>query len=284
MHIQLMADGGADIPKRLLNILDVKMVPLYVYIQEKEYKTGITIDTETFNQKMEESEELPKSSAPGPMDFYESYRQVNPDVPIIMFSLSANLSVTYDNAIMAKEMLLKEEPNRQIEVTNSKTASVGIALLIHAAKQQIEQGSTFEEVVAYVHAQIKKTNTLFVLKTLENLILGGRLDRVKGTVAKYLNTKLLMHGNDSGSIEVTEKVRGNKKSIRRFIEQIGEHAQSFENKVIMMSHCNAEDRAKTVLADIQEKYAFKDAYLAEMGPLSSTYAGKGGLVISFFKD
>src|SRR5699024_1504778 len=238
MHIQLMADGGADIPKRLLNILDVKMVPLYVYIQEKEYKTGITIDTETFNQKMEESEELPKSSAPSPMDFYESYRQVDSDVPIIMFSLSANLSVTYDNAIMAKDMLLKEEPDRQlekeyktgitidtetfnqkmeeseelpkssapspmdfyesyrqvdsdvpiimfslsanlsvtydnaimakdmllkeepdrqIEVINSKTASVGIALLIHAAKQQIEQGSTFEEVVAYVHAQIKKT-------------------------------------------------------------------------------------------------------------------------------
>src|SRR5699024_8032055 len=104
--------------------------------------------------------------------------------------------------------------------------------------------------------------TLFVLKTLENLILGGRVDRVKGTVAKYLNTKLLMHGNEEGSIAVTEKVRGNKKSIRRFIEQIEEQAQTFENKVIMMSHCIAEDRAKTVLSNIQEKYAFKVAYLA----------------------
>src|SRR5699024_2846222 len=165
MHIQLMADGGADIPKRLLNILDVKMVPLYVYIQEKEYKTGITIDTETFNQKMEESEELPKSSAPGPMDFYESYRQVDPDVPIIMFSLSANVSVTYDNAIMAKDMLLNEELDCKIAVINTKTASVGIALLIHGSKQQIEQRSTYEEFVEYVHATITKTNTLFVLKT-----------------------------------------------------------------------------------------------------------------------
>src|SRR5699024_4185924 len=194
-------------------------------------------------------------------DFYESFSRLVLDVPIIMFILSANLSVTYDNAIMTKDMLLKEEPDRQIEVINSKTASVGIALLIHAAKQQIEQGSTFEEVVAYAHAQIKKTNTLLVLKTLENLILGGRLDSVKGTVAIYLYTKFVTDGNDSGSIEVRVKVRGNKRSISRFIEQVGALAQSFDNQVIMMSHCNAEDRSKIVLADIQEKYAFKDAYL-----------------------
>lgn len=284
MHIQLMADGAADIPEHAMEMLDVKMVPLYVYIQGEEYKTGVTIDTETFYQKMEDSEELPKSSAPSPVDFYEAYKQIDGDVPIIMLSLSQNLSATYDNAITAKNMLLKEEPDREIEVINSKTASVGIAVLLHAAKQQIEQGSSFQEVVTHIHEQIKKTNTLFVLKTLENLILGGRLDRVRGTVAKYLNTKLLMHGSEEGTIEVTEKVRGNKKSIRRFVQQIGEHVQTFENKVIMMSHCNAEERARTVLADIQEKYAFKAAHLTEMGPLSSTYAGKGGLVISFFKD
>lgn len=284
MHIQLMADGAADIPEHAMEMLDVKMVPLYVYIQGEEYKTGVTIDTETFYQKMEDSEELPKSSAPSPVDFYEAYKQIDGGVPIIMLSLSQNLSATYDNAITAKNMLLKEEPDREIEVINSKTASVGIAVLLHAAKQQIEQGRSFQEVVTHIHEQIKKTNTLFVLKTLENLILGGRLDRVRGTVAKYLNTKLLMHGSEEGTIEVTEKVRGNKKSIRRFVQQIGEHVQTFENKVIMMSHCNAEERARTVLADIQEKYAFKAAYLTEMGPLSSTYAGKGGLVISFFKD
>ncbi|QKY71789.1 DegV family protein [Lentibacillus sp. CBA3610] len=284
MHIQLMTDGGADIPKRLSDLLNVKVVPLYLYFQNQEYRAGVTIDLETFYQKMTESDELPRSSSPSPNDFYDAYKQVDPNTPIIMLSLSEGLSVTYENAVLGKNMVLEEEPERQIEVINSKTASCGLALLLHEAKSKIEENYSYQQLVEHLHERVEQTSSLFVLKTLENLIRGGRLDRVKGTIAKTLNIKPLMRGSDEGTIEVTEKVRGDKKSIRRFIEQIGEYTKDFEDKIIAMSHCNAESRASKVLSEIKNKYPFKDAYLAEMGPLIATYAGEGGLVISFFKD
>lgn len=78
--------------------------------------------------------------------------------------------------------------------------------------------------------RIENTITLFILKTLENVIKGGRLDKVKGALAKTLNIKLLMKASEIGAVEVTEKVRGNKKSIRRFVDQIGEYAHSFEDR------------------------------------------------------
>ncbi|TFJ92069.1 DegV family protein [Lentibacillus salicampi] len=284
MHIQLMTDGGADVPKRLHDALDIKVVPLYLHFGNEEYKAGVTIDLETFYQKMAEADELPRSSAPNPNDFYEAYKQVDPEKPIIMLSLSKGLSVTYDNAVLGKNMLLEEEPDRKIEVINSKTASCGLALLLHEAKTKMDENYTYESLVDHLYERIDQTNSLFVLKTLENLIRGGRLDRVKGTIAKTLNIKPLMRGSDEGTIEVTEKVRGNKKSLRRFVEQIGEYSRNFENKVITMTHCNAENRAKKVLASIRDKYPFKDAYLTDMGPLIANYAGEGGLVISFFKS
>ncbi|WP_090236376.1 DegV family protein [Lentibacillus halodurans] len=284
MHIQLMTDGGADIPKRLSNALDIKVVPLYLHFRDQEYKAGVTIDLETFYQEMAQSDDLPRSSAPSPNDFYEAYKQVDPNTPIIMLSLSKGLSSTYENAVVGKNMLLEEEPGRQIEVINSKTASCGLALLLHEAKTKINENDTYEQLVEHLHERIEQTSTLFVLKTLENLILGGRLDRVKGTIAKTLNIKPLMRASDEGTIEVTEKVRGDKKSIRRFVEQIGEYTKDFEDKVLSMSHCNSEGRAKKVLEEIRNKYPFKDAYLTEMGPLIATYAGEGGLVISFFKN
>ncbi len=285
MNIQLMTDGGADIPKRLDEALDIIVVPLYLHFKDEQYKTGVTIDLETFNKKMKESEELPRSSAPSPNDFYEAYKQVDPNTPIIMLSLTKGLSVTYENAVLAKTMLLDEEPDRKIEVINTKTASCGIALLLHEAKVKIEENYSYDQLVNHLNGLIEDTTTLFVLKTLENLVRGGRLDKVKGTIAKTLNIKLLMKASDDeGNIEVTEKVRGDKKSIRRFVEQIGEYTKDFEDKVISMTHCNAEERANKVLAEIRQNYPFKDAYLTEMGPLISTYAGDGGLVISFFKD
>lgn len=284
MNIQLMTDGGADIPNLISDNLDVIIVPLYLHFKDGQYKSGETIDLPTFYKKIKESHELPRSSAPSPSDFYEAYKRVDPTKPIIMLSLTKGLSSTYDNAVTGKNMLLEEEPNRLIEVINTKTASCGQALLLYEAHKKIQENVSFEQLVTHLYERIEQTSTLFVLKTLENLVLGGRLDKVKGAIAKTLNIKLLMRASEEGSIEVTEKVRGDKKSIRRFIEQIGEYTKNVEDKIITMTHCNDEERAKGVLAEITKRYPFKEAFLTETGPLISTYGGEGAIVISFFND
>ncbi|WP_010098120.1 DegV family protein [Ornithinibacillus scapharcae] len=284
MTIQLMTDGGADIPKELLAATDINVIPLYLNFKDQQYKSGVELDLEKFYKKIEETKELPRSAAPSPNDFYEGYKQVEADKPIIMISLSGGLSSTYENAVAARDMILEEEPHRKIEVINTKTASCGQALLLFEAYEMIQKGNSFEKIVEHLHHMVKQTATLFVLQTLENLVLGGRIDKLKGTLAKTLNIKLLMKASEEGTIEVTEKVRGEKKSIRRFVDQLGEYAKTFEDKVLVMTHCNAKERAKSVLAEIKAKYNFKETYVTETGPLISTYGGEGALVISFFKD
>jgi DegV family protein with EDD domain len=279
-----MADGGADIPKHLIDRSQITIIPLYLHFSDEQQRSDLSVNLTEFLQKIKDKKELPRSAAPSPNDFYHAFKGVDASKPILMLSLSHGLSSTYENAIAGKSMLLEEYPNRTIEVINTKTASCGIALLLQEATDQLEAGYTFHSLVEHLHNCVERMTTLFILKTLENLILGGRLDKVKGTIAKTLNIKLLMKGNNAGEIEVSEKVRGDKKSIRRFIEQIEQYTTHFEDKVISISHCNAEARAKNVLDEICNKYAFKDALLTETGPLISTYGGEGALVVSFFKD
>ncbi|MYL51254.1 DegV family EDD domain-containing protein [Halobacillus litoralis] len=285
MTIQLIIDGGGDLPHGMMEKHSIHYVPLNLHFGDEHYKTGETIDLPTFYKKLKESEELPRSSSPSPNDFYEKYKQIDADDEILVLALTQGLSSTYESAVMGKDMLLEEEPNRKIAVLNTKTASCGIALLVNEATARMEEGYNFEELISHMEERIEKTTTLFILKTLENVIKGGRLDKVKGALAKTLNIKLLMKASDEeGAVEVTEKVRGNKKSLRRFVEQIGEYASNLEDRVIAMSHCNDEERGKKVLDSIKERYNFKDSLFMETGPLISTYAGEGGLVIAFFKD
>lgn len=284
MHIQLMTDSGTDIPKEISDLYDIKVVPLYLHFSDGQYKSGVDLDTQSYHQKVKELGELPQSAAPSPNDFYEAYKEVDPSSPILMLSLSAGLSSTYENAVAGKDLLLEEEPNRKIEVINTKTTSCGPSLLLHEAITKIKDGYDFVTLVDYIQEKTNYTTSLFVLKTLDNLVQGGRLDKLRGKIAKTLNVKLLMRGSDEGTIEVSEKVRGEKKSIRRFIDQIGEYTKEFENKIITMTHCNDESRAKNVLSMIREKYPFKDAYLTDMGPLIANYGGDGAIVIAFFND
>jgi len=284
MSIQLMIDGGADIPKRLSETLNLQIVPLYLHFSDGEFKSEGNSSITKFYKKVTQLKELPRSAAPSPNDFYEAYRNIDASVPIIMLSISSGLSSTYENAVAGKKMLLEEEPDRLIEVIDTKTASCGVALLLHEAGAKIKEDYSFEALAEHLRERVEQTTSLFVLKTLENLVLGGRLDKVRGKIASTLNVKLLMRGSEEGTIEVTDKVRGEKKSIRRFIDQIEDYVKNPSDKIITMSHGNDETRAKKILSEIRSKFPFKDAYVTEMGPLISTYGGEGALVIAFFKD
>ncbi|MGP4071485.1 DegV family protein [Piscibacillus sp. B03] len=284
MDFQLMVDGGADLSKETIERFNIKIVPLNIHFEDAEYKAGEDLDLQTFYNKMSEAEELPKTSASSPNDFYDAFKEVDPEIPILMLALTKNLSATYQNAVLGKEMLLDEEPNRKIEIINTKTASSGIALLANEAiKLKLEQVD-FKEITEKLKGYVEKTTTLFSLKTVENLIKGGRLDKMRGTIAKTLNIKLLMKASEEGTIEVTEKVRGEKKALRRLVDQIGDYSKSLEGKTIALAHSNCEEKAKKVLATIREKYQPEEEMLVEMGPLIATHAGESALVLSFLED
>ncbi len=282
LNIQLMTDGGADIPIELTEKTNITIVPLYLRFGNQEYQTGKDLDAQTFHDKIKEFKQVPKSSAPSPNDFYETFKKAEADKPILMISMSKALSSTYENALIAKKQILDEEPSREIAIINAKTASCGIGLLIHEAQKKLNENYDFKSLVSHLEEKVEDMSTLFILKSLNNLILGGRLDRVKGAIAKTLNIKLLLKASEEGAVEVSEKIRGNKRALKRFIDQIEEYVTNVEDKTIVMTHTNAPEYGRTVLNKILERYPFKEAYLTETGPLISTYADDGGLVISFF--
>lgn len=284
MSIQLMVDGGADLPKGFIEKFNIKVIPLNIHFKEETYKASVDLTIEEFYNKMKDANDLPKTSAPSPNEFYEAFKQVDPNTPILLLSLSKNISATYQNANIGKDMLLEEEPSRQIEIINTKTASSGIALLLNEAIKIKMKQINYKDLVDQIKQYVEKTTTLFSLVTVDNLIKGGRLDKFRGAIAKTLNIKLLMKASDEGEIGVTEKVRGEKKSIRRLIEQIGDYIETLEHKTIALAHSNCEDKAKSIIESIKERYKPKETLMMDMGPLIATYAGEGGIVISFLED
>src|SRR5699024_8625239 len=98
--------------------------------------------------------QLPQPEAPIPNDFYESYKKVDTARPIVMLSLTKGLSSTYENAVTGKNMLLEEAPDRKIEVINTKTASCGLALLLHEANKKINDAYSYEALVEHLHKYV----------------------------------------------------------------------------------------------------------------------------------
>ncbi|NIK11951.1 DegV family protein [Alkalibacillus almallahensis] len=284
MSFQLMVDGGVDLPQGFADKFNVKTIPLNIHFSDGVYKAGVDLTTEQFYEKLGDTDDLAKTSAPSPNDFYEAFKSVDPNTPILLLSLSKNISATYQNAVIGRDMLLEEDADRQIEIVNTTSASCGMALLLNEVIKLKMKQFEFQDIVNQTRQNAERTVTLFSLRTVENLIKGGRLDRFRGAIAKTLNIKLLMRASEEGEIEVTEKIRGEKKALRRLVDQIGEYTKSLEGKTIVMSQSRCESKAKQIMDQIRDRYHQDEEYIVEMGPLIANYAGEGGLVISFLRD
>jgi DegV family protein with EDD domain len=228
---------------------------------------------------MKQEAELPKTSSPSPYDFMSRYQEAD-GADILVITVSSALSSTYHHAVMGKEMLLETGYLGSIEVIDSKSASNGLGLMVYRAAKLVKEGMSFRDIVRRIKAEVPVVNTLIFLDTLDNVIKGGRLDRVRGAVASFLNIKLLMKRSISGDLEVIEKVRGSQNTIKRLIERIGEYKQE-GTQVLAIAHSNCEEKARAVLDQIMQLHPFEEIIVSEMGPVIGTYAGEGGIVVSF---
>lgn len=241
------------------------------------------IDDETFNQssflkKVAACPDSPKSACPSPERYMKAY-DCDAD-HIYAVTLSAELSGSYNSAVLGKSLILEEQPEKKVHVFNSKSASIGETLIAMKIQECEEAGCSFEETVKQVEAYIEGQNTFFVLDNLETLRKNGRLSGVKSLVASALKIKPVMGATPEGTICQLDQARGMNKALVKMVQHIVEKTQNSENKVLAISHCNCAERAELLKNALQEKLSAKRIVVLDTAGVSSMYANDGGVIVA----
>jgi len=241
------------------------------------------IDDETFNQadflqKVAACPECPKSACPSP----ESYRKAFDCEAehIYCVTLSAELSGSYNSAVLGASFLHEEKKGVQIHVFNSCSASIGQTLIAMKIAQCEDAGLPFEDVVSVVNKYIEEQHTFFVLENLETLRKNGRLSRVKALVATALKIKPIMGSTPEGTICQLDQARGMNKALVKMVDKIVEVTENSENKILAISHCNSPKKANMLKEAIQEKMKLSDIVVLDTAGVSSMYANDGGIIVA----
>lgn len=278
MDYKIVADSSCDLNQDLEQKLDVSLVPFKIDIDESSFIDNKELDLVDFTKTMIASPNPIRTSCPSPGDFVEEYKKAD---NIFVVTISANLSGTYNSAVLAKDMILEEFSDKFVHVFNSKSASIGETLIALKINELIGEKLSNLEIVKKVETYIKEMKTYFISESLDNLIKNGRISKTKGLIANVLNLKPLMGANDEGEIELVENHRGSKKAFKRLVEIIGESKLNFEDRVLAISHADALDRATQLKEEIKEKYNFKDIIIVETKGLSTAYVNHKGIILAF---
>lgn len=241
------------------------------------------IDDETFDQadflkKVAASPECPKSACPSPERYMKAF-DCDAD-HIYAVTLSAELSGSYNSAVLGRNLLEEEKPGRKIHIFNSKSASIGQTLIGMKIQECEEAGYSFEKVIATVDEYIAGQHTFFVLDNLETLRKNGRLSKVKALVASALKIKPVMGSTDEGNICQLDQARGINRALVKMAGQIAEKTQNSEEKVLAISHCNCHERAILLKNALQEKMPLKNIVVLDTAGVSSMYANDGGVIVA----
>ena len=237
-----------------------------------------TFDQADFLKKVAASPECPKSACPSPERYMKAF-DCDAD-HIYAVTLSAELSGSYNSAVLGRNLLEEEKPGRKIHIFNSKSASIGQTLIGMKIQECEEAGYSFEKVIETVDEYIAGQHTFFVLDNLETLRKNGRLSKVKALVASALKIKPVMGSTDEGNICQLDQARGINKALVKMAGQIAEKTQNSEEKVLAISHCNCHERAILLKNALQEKMPLKNIVVLDTAGVSSMYANDGGVIVA----
>lgn len=278
MDYKIVADSSCDLNEELKEKLNISLVRFNIDVDDKKFIDDENLDTMELIHAMKNSPNPVRTSCPSPGDFVEEYRKYD---NIFAITISSQLSGTYNSAVLAKEMIKDEDLKKFIHVFDSKSASVGETLIALKVKELIDNKLSNIDIVEKVEKYIHEMKTFFVLESLDNLIKNGRITKTRAVIANVLNLKPIMGEDGEGNIRLVENVRGTKKAFKRLVEIIGETGENLEEKILAISHTNAEEKAESLKRDIKSRYNFKDIIVLKTAGLSSAYAYDGGIILAF---
>ncbi len=277
---KIVADSICDIREvdHLDPSVDFESVPLIINIEDQSFIDDQNIDMEEYRKALKEAKQGASTACPAPDHYANAFRGAE---NVLCFCVSKNLSGSYNSAMLGKELLLEENPDINIEVINTASACAEMNIQVQKALELANQGVSFEEMTAQMKEYGSKTDVLFILKSIDNLVRAGRVNKLMGQMVGLLNIHIIGQRTADGLIELANKARGEKRAIRTFLDELKAH--KFNGKRIEIAHASNLPLAETLRTKIIEKYPDATISIIEMGGLCEFYAEHQGIIAGFEK-
>ncbi len=275
MSVRIVVDSTADIEPRFQALMEV--VPTTVRFGDQEFIDGVTIDSQTFYQKLETCKELPTTSQVTPYQFSQVFEKaVQQGDSVVCVTISGTMSGTCQSARMAAQ----EYPG-QVFVVDSRNVAVGTGVLAEYAVQLAQQGLAAEQICEILCRERENVQVLALLGTLEFLKRGGRISKAVAFTGGLLNIKPVV-SMEQGQIKMLGKARGNNQGnamLNREIEKAG--GVDFEKPLLLGYTGVGDDRLRQYLAQSEAVWG-RDVPVASVGSAVGTHVGPDTIAVAFF--
>lgn len=211
--IKIITDSCLDIPQEMIDKNNIEILPVLINFGEESFVDREEINLTQMQERIDRENILPTTAQITPIRFEECFRKnLEEGNKIIAIIMSSNMSGTYQSACLAKNMIESDD----IVIIDAQTITVGQGLLVLKACRLRDRGLSINEIEKEILDTVPKVNESLAFESLNNLVRGGRISKTAGVIGTALGLRIILEVKD-GIMSVKDKVRGNKKAIKKII-------------------------------------------------------------------
>jgi DegV family protein with EDD domain len=279
MSIAISAESTIDLREEDLKKYDIHTLHFHVQKGDEE-----GFDNEHTNEELfaytNETGVLCHTSACNIGELEEHFKKLfeNHD-KIIHFTISSGLSSGYNNAMAVAS------GNPDIAVIDSHGTSGGIAVQALYARELIDAGYSFDEVVSRIMARRDFVQCSFQLDRLDFLYKGGRCTKLAMFAANLLRLKPEIVCDKEGKFAVGKKFRGSlEKCVLDYVDDMIATHPNIDPKICFFDYSTMD---QAILEKAKERClaaGFKEVNICQASPTNSYHSGPNVLGIHFYFD
>lgn len=281
MTWKIVSDSSCDLRAASFHSDSVafELVPLRIQVGAQAFLDSDQLSVPELLAAMAAEKAASSTACPSPAAFARAFETAD---RVVCVTISSNLSGTYHAACIGREMVLEEHPEKQICVLDSLAASGAMVLLIRRAQALIEADpeADFEAVCGQLRQYQTTLRTCFTLENFDNLIKGGRMRPIVGTLLHTLGIHVIAEATEEGTIRVADKARGVNKTYRAITSLMAKSKDCTDAEVVI-SHCENLEGAMALKRQILADLPVKHVDLLSCRGLTSFYAMEKGLIVGY---
>lgn len=274
--VKIVADSSANVLE--LQNIPFAAAPLKVITNEREFVDDDALDVDAMVSWFDSYKGKSKTSCPNPSDWLQAFEDAD---EVYCVTITSGLSGSYNAACIAKQMYEEANRSKRVHVIDSLSAGPELVLIIEKLEEYIQQELSYDEICEKIEAYKQQTGLVFMLESLKNFAANGRVSPAVAKIAGVLGIRIVGKASDKGTLEPTNKCRGEAKSLSTLLSNL--KAFGLSKGKVRIAHCMNEGAAQELKRMILAELPYVEIRIHSCRGLCSYYAEKGGLLIGFEK-
>lgn len=278
---QLFTDTSANLPVEIIDEYGIEVVPFSYTIDGVEYIPEREFDGKAFYAAMRAGSEV-KTSMVNAGTFIERFKAaLDAGKDVLYIGMSGGISGTANAALMAKQELDEEYPDRKIVVIDTLAASLGEGLFVIKAAEQLRDGAALDAIEEDIRAQVPHMCQSFTVDDLKYLKKTGRVSGAAAIIGNVLSIHPILIGDYEGKIVVKSKVRGMKRTLDALAERYAELVLN-KAETIGIAHADNEEGKAYLVQRLRDKGLTGKCLSVCYEPVTGSHVGPGTVALFFF--